>query len=229
MHLGAYNLASLLSTKGLNTLLFSDPYAKLHCTSMLVDATTVAGQQNAVYFDLDTMFSAYLKAGLVQAQGVDVYLPSEGRLVTMLKDVMARMEEKRKKERCSLVIFDSVNSFYTMYYNSYYRRNHEKKGGGGTGGNINHLLSVLLMLLVRQGVSLGVPVLATSMLRFRKEGGWKQSPASRRLLQKKSASRFEVERAGDEIVVKVLEHDKVPAGTSLSLGSVGDYFTTALH
>lgn len=217
MHLGAYNLASLLSKKGLNTLLFSDPYAKLCCTAMLA----AEGRENAkvVYFDLDTTFSAYLKAGVIQAQGVDVYLPSEGKLVVMLKDAMARMAKKE----CSLVIFDSINSFYTMYYNSYYRRSEsgERGGrGGAAAGNINHLLSVLLMLLVRQGVSHGVPVLATSMLRFRKEGGWKQSPASRRLLQKKSASRFEVERAGDEIVVKVLEHEKVPAGTSLSFGAM---------
>ncbi|HVX02433.1 MAG TPA: hypothetical protein VHA09_04700 [Nitrososphaera sp.] len=226
--MGAYNLASLLSINGLNTLLFSDPYAKLYCTSMLVTAATATegGQKNVIYLDLDTMFSAYLKAGLVRAQGVDVYLPSEGRLITMLNDALAKIDEE--KEKCSLVIFDSVNSFYTMYYNSYYRRS-EKKRGGGAGGNINHLLSVILMLLVRQGVSLGVPVLATSMLRFRKEGGWKQSPASRRLLQKKSASRFEVERAGDEIVVRVLEHDKVPAGTTLSLGLVGDYFATTLR
>ncbi len=195
---------------------------------MLVTAATATegGQKNVIYLDLDTMFSAYLKAGLVRAQGVDVYLPSEGRLITMLNDALAKIDEE--KEKCSLVIFDSVNSFYTMYYNSYYRRS-EKKRGGGAGGNINHLLSVILMLLVRQGVSLGVPVLATSMLRFRKEGGWKQSPASRRLLQKKSASRFEVERAGDEIVVRVLEHDKVPAGTTLSLGLVGDYFATTLR
>jgi RecA/RadA recombinase len=200
----------MLSKKGLNSLLFGDPYAKLCCTSML------AGQGNVVYFDLDTTFSAYLKAGLVQAPGIDVYLPSEGRFVEMLKDVLARMGEKR----CSLVIFDSINSFYAMYY-SYYRRSTEKGGSGGSSsssGNINHLLSVLLMLLVRQGVTLGVPVLATSMLRFRKEGGWKQSPASRRLLQKKSATRLQVERVENEIIVQVLEHEKVPAGTSLSFG-----------
>ncbi|AIC17194.1 hypothetical protein [Nitrososphaera viennensis] len=198
----------MLSKKGLNTLLFSDPYAKLCCTSML------AGQgNNVVYFDLDTTFSAYLKAGIVKAQGVDVYLPSEGRFIGMLKDVLAKMEEDEKKKKCSLVIFDSINSFYTMYYGSYYRSHSSERGAGG---NINHLLSVLLMLLVRQGVSLGVPVLATSMLRFRKEGGWKQSPASRRLLQKKSASRLQVNRVENEIIVQVLEHEKIPEGTSLS-------------
>ncbi len=211
MQLDEYNLASLLSKKGLNTLLFSDPYAKLCCTSLL------ARQGNAVYFDFDLTFSAYLKAGLVHAPRIDVYLPSEGKFIAMLKAVLARMEQERG---CSLVIFDSINSFYTMYY-SYFRLNERSSG------NINHLLSVLLMLLVRQGVTLGIPVLATSMLRFRKEGGWKQSPASRRLLQKKSAFRFEVERVENELVVRVLEHENVPVGTSLSFDTFD--IITALH
>lgn len=196
--MGAYNPDSVLSKKGLNTLLFSDPYAKLCCTSAF------AGRGNAIYVDLDTTFSAYLKAGIIKADNIDVYLPSEGRLVEMLKDVLAKMQGR------SLVIVDSINSFYAMYYGHY--RTNEKAGG-----NINHLLSVLLMLLVRQGVSLGVPVLATSMLRFRKEGGWKQSPASRRLLQKKSASRMEAERTGDKITLRVLAHESIPEGTEIEI------------
>lgn len=194
-----YNHASLLSARGLNTLLFSDPYAKLCFTSSLVSSL------KTVYIDLDTAFSAYLAAGIVNAKSVDVYLPSEGRFMAMFQEVVAHMP------RYSLVILDSINSFYAVYY-SYYRR-HEKRAGG----SINHLLSVLLMLLVRQGVTHGIPVLATSMLRFRKEGGWKQSPASRRLLQKKSACRMEVERAGNEIVLKVLEHDAIQAGASYTV------------
>lgn len=196
--MGAYNPDSVLSKKGLNTLLFSDPYAKLCCTAAF------AARGNALYVDLDTMFSAYLNAGIVKADDIDVYLPSGGRFVEMLGDVLARMQGR------SLVIVDSINSFYALHY-GYYRRNER------AGGNLNHLLSVLLMLLVRQGVSLGVPVLATSMLRFRKEGGWKQSPASRRLLQKKSAARMEAERTGDAVTLKVLFHESIPEGTEIEI------------
>jgi len=191
-----YNPASLLSARGLNTLLFSDPYAKLCFTASL------ASSARTLYIDLDTAFSAYLSAGMIGAKSVDVYLPSEGRFLPMFQEALAQVP------RSSVVILDSINSFYSVYY-GYYRR-HERRAGG----SINHLLSVLLMLLVRQGVTHGVPVLVTSMLRFRKEGGWKQSPASRRLLQKKSACRLQVENADDKIVVKVLEHDAIKAGSS---------------
>jgi hypothetical protein len=72
-----------------------------------------------------------------------------------------------------------------------------------------------MMLLVRQGVDTGVPVLATSMLRYRKDDGWTQSPASRRLLQHKSAVRLIVERHDRDLAIRILEHESMPADTEL--------------
>ncbi len=190
-----YNPASLLSARGLNTLLFSDPYTKLCLTSSLTSSA------RTLYIDLDTAFSAYLAAGSIDAKSVDVYLPSEGRFMPLFSHAVVQVP------RYALVILDSINSFYAVYYD-YYRRHRR------AGGSINHLLSVLLMLLVRQGVTHGVPVLATSMLRFHREGGWKQSPASRRLLQKKSACKMQVESVGGKMVLRVLEHDSLQPGSS---------------
>lgn len=182
----------VLSTRGLNTLMFSDPYAKLCFTAHLVSQF-----DRVTYIDLDTAFVAYFSAGLIKANRVDVYLPSEGRLVPIVKDALESIGKS------SLVIFDSVNSFYNLF------RVQERTGG------LNHLLSVLLMLLVRRGVDENIPVLATSMLRYRKDGGWVQSPASRRLLQRKSAARLRVERVENDLAVTVVEHESIPAGTQL--------------
>lgn len=194
-----YNHDRILSAKGLNTVLFSDPYAKLCYMAELASA-----HDNVAYIDLDTAFAAYFRAGLVRAgRVVDVYLPSEGRFMQMFKEVLATVEGR------SLVVLDSINSFYAMYYGYYKSRER-------SGGNLNHLLSVLLMLLVRRGTASGVPMLATSMLRYRKEGGWKQSPASRRLLQQKSATRTSVDLVGKDIVLRVLAHETIPEGTVIS-------------
>jgi hypothetical protein len=193
-----YNPASLLSARGLNTLLFSDPYAKLCFTASLASSARTA------YIDLDTAFSAYLAAGMLDAKNIDVYLPSEGRFMTMFQQALVRIPHY------SLVILDSINSFYSIYYGHYKKHNR-------AGGSINHLLSVLLMLLVKQGVTHGVPVLATSMLRYRKEGGWNQSPASRRLLQKKSVCKMQVEAAGDGMTLKILEHDTLKPGSAYAV------------
>ncbi|HEX2615741.1 MAG TPA: hypothetical protein VHL10_09620 [Nitrososphaera sp.] len=172
--------------------MFSDPYAKLCCTSIFASQF-----DRVVYVDLDTTFTAYFMAGLVNASQVDIYLPSEGRFASMIKDVLALMPSS------SLVIFDSVNSFYNMF------KAQERTG------SLNHLLSIFLMLLVRQGVDSGVPVLATSMLRYRKDGGWVQSPASRRLLQHKSAVKLSVERQDSDLALKVVEHESMPQGTEV--------------
>jgi len=182
----------ILSTRGLNTLMFSDPYAKL-CF-----AAHLASQFGKVtYLDLDTTFTAYFNGGLIQPNNIDIYLLSEGRLVPMIKDALGSMEKSR------LVIFDSVNSFYNLFP--------EKDRTGA----LNHLLSVLLMLLVRRGVDQNIPVLATSMLRYRKDGGWVQSPASRRLLKHKSAARLSVERSEADLAVTIIEHESIPAGTQI--------------
>jgi hypothetical protein len=170
--------------------MFSDPYAKLCFTAHLVSQF-----DRVTYIDLDTTFAAYFNIGLIKANRVDVYLPSESNI--MIKDALESMGKS------SLVIFDSVNSFYNLF------RVQERTGG------LNHLLSVLLMLLVRRGVDENIPALATSMLRYRKDRGWVQSPASRRLLQYKSAARLRVERVESDLAVTVVEHESIPAGTQL--------------
>lgn len=187
----------ILSASGLNTLIFTDPYAKVCVTALMASEF-----ERTVYIDLDTTFTAYLQSGMVKPAGrVDVLLPSEGRLVPMLKDALVLMEKS------SAVIFDSVNSFYNLFHT------HEKNLG-----SLNHLLSIVLMLLVRRGSEAGVPVLATSMLRYRQSRGWVQSPASRRLLQNKSAVRMKVEtRLPGGLALTVIEHNEMPAGSELLL------------
>lgn len=170
--------------------MFNDPYAKLCFTTNLVSQF-----EKVIYFDLDTAFTAYLNAGLVKAKSVEIYLPSENRLIPMLNDVLESMAAS------SLVIFDSVNSFYNLF------------GVRRKISSLNHLLSVLLMLLVRRGMDESVPVLVTSMLRYRKDGGWVESPASRRFLHHKSAAKLSVERTESDIEIVVERHESIPAGT----------------
>src|ERR1044072_6583521 len=74
----------ILSTRGLNTLMFNDPYAKLCCTSIFASEF-----DRVIYVDLNTTFTAYFMAGLVSTSNVDICLPSEGRFTPMIKDVIA--------------------------------------------------------------------------------------------------------------------------------------------
>ena len=193
----AYN--DIFSTKGLNSLTYNDPYAKLCFTSMISSWC----QKKVIYIDLDTMFAAYAKADLIlllknkkyNSKTINIYLPIEDRFESILKDVIEDMYNS------SIVIFDSINNFHNMYYKKI-----DIESGRGF-SNINHLLSIFLMLLLKHGTYLNVPILATSMIRYKKYTEWIQSPASKRLLHLKSIVRLNVEMINeDDLSLEIIAH-----------------------
>jgi hypothetical protein len=193
----AYN--DIFSTKGLNSLTYNDPYAKLCFTSMISSWY----QKKVIYIDLDTMFAAYAKADLISllknkkniSKTINIYLPTEDRFESILKDVIEDMYDS------SIVIFDSINNFYNMYYKKI-----DIESGRGF-SNINHLLSIFLMLLLKHGTHLNVPILATSMIRYKKYTEWIQSPTSKRLLHKKSIVKLNVEMMNeDDLSLEIISH-----------------------
>ena len=193
----AYN--DIFSTKGLNSLTYNDPYAKLCFTSMISSWC----QKKVIYIDLDTMFAAYAKTDLIlllknkkyNSKTINIYLPIEDRFESILKDVIEDMYDS------SIVIFDSINNFHNMYYKKI-----DIESGRGF-SNINHLLSIFLMLLLKHGTHLNVPILATSMIRYKKYTEWIQSPASKRLLHLKSIVRLNVEMINeDDLSLEIITH-----------------------
>jgi hypothetical protein len=186
----------IVSADGLNTLIFNDPYAKLCFTSMLASK-----YQKIIYIDLDTVFTAYVSAGLLLKNmnnadnTIKIYLPSEGRFEPLMMDIIDSMPGS------SIVIFDSVNSFYNMYY-----KKMDIHSGHGI-SNLNHLLSIFLMLLLKYGKILNIPILVTSMIRYKKDNIWVQSPASKRLLQKKSVVKLNVSVINEkDLSVQIITH-----------------------
>ena len=186
----------IVSADGLNTLTFNDPYAKLCFTSMLASK-----YQKVIYIDLDAAFTAYVSAGLLlknmsnPSDTIKIYLPSEGQFESLMMDIIDSLPDS------SIVIFDSVNSFYNMYYKKI-----DIHSGHGI-SNLNHLLSIFLMLLLKHGKYLNIPILVTSMIRYKKDNKWVQSPASKRLLQKKSIVKLNVSIINEnDLSVQIITH-----------------------
>ena len=186
----------IVSADGLNTLTFNDPYAKLCFTSMLASK-----YQKVIYIDLDTAFTAYVSAGLLlknmsnPSDTIKIYLPSEGQFEPLMMDIIDSLPDS------SIVIFDSVNSFYNMYYKKI-----DIHSGHGI-SNLNHLLSIFLMLLLKHGKYLNIPILVTSMIRYKRDNKWVQSPASKRLLQKKSIVKLNVSIINEnDLSVQIITH-----------------------
>jgi hypothetical protein len=306
-----YKPRDILSAAGLNSVTFSDPYAKLCFTTMIArafseDARRQQKQKKILYIDTDASFTAYLLAGFIlkdeinaqlpkndpylSSEGeripkyniandgksnsknildnkmnqnihwksscsnnrlIDVYLPSEGRFESLLGQVIASMPQ------ASIVIFDSLNSFYNMYPTLHddspqatKQANSKKNLVKGIGNQkaarfapearevranplealqvkepqksgysisrLNHLLSIFIMLLLKHGVYLNIPVLVTSMVRYKKvsEGLWVKSPTCRRLLHQKSVVRLSVEMSAEkDLSVKIMKHPSIAQQT----------------
>jgi hypothetical protein len=173
---------------------------------------------------------------------IQVFLPSEGHFESTLGDVISSMQG------ASIVIFDSLNSFYNLYPLAYAETPRietrddrfkkprkagliadqpleEKRNGDNsdleslqeykrrkpayTVGRLNHLLSTYVMLLVKHGLTMKIPVLVTSMVRYKKMSGgiWVKAPACRRLLDQKSIVKMSVGMSSEnDISVNLLRH-----------------------
>jgi len=230
------NVFEILSQKGLNALIFSDPYAKLCCTAALVRHCCLHAQKRdrirtpdpvkrVVYIDLDTTFSAFVKGGLILRELIFVpkienkniftiqtmedirknlliYIPVMGSFESILSHVIDSMSES------ALVIVDSLNSFFNLYYDKI-----KIETGYGL-SSVNHLLSAFIMLLVRFGWDSHVPILVTSMLRYKKKVSWIHIPASNRLLRRKSIVTLFVEMINEsDLSLRITDHPSRPKET----------------
>jgi hypothetical protein len=207
-------ISEILDVSGFNTLIYDDTFAKI-----CLIASTISEFQNRyhndnhgkiLYLDLDAAFTSYVKAGLIpsiEIQKVDdhiyrsksstlkVYLPSEDILDNIIVDIIKSMNE------CCLVVFDSINSFYNLFYNNIIPRSNNTLKIG----SINQLLYFVLMMILKHTSHFNIPFLVTSMIRYK----GKEVVTSNRLLTKKSSLNFYVKiRNLNDLSITILGHPK---------------------
>jgi hypothetical protein len=181
-----YNIISnLLAIDGLNTLLFYNPYAKLCFTS-----TITSYFRKTTYLDFDTTYTAYIRSNLIKnytLNDISLFTPYEGELELSINKILSNISNS------SLLIIDSLNSFYNLYYK---KIDMESLKGIS---NIQHTLSNFLMILLKLCQSLKIPILVTSMIRYRKKKEWIKTFTNKRLLQNKSTVILFVEMQNNNI------------------------------
>jgi hypothetical protein len=181
-----YNIISnLLAIDGLNTLLFYNPYAKLCFTS-----TITSYFRKTTYLDFDTTYTAYIRSNLIKnytLNDISLFTPYEGELELSINKILSNISNS------SLLIIDSLNSFYNLYYK---KIDMESLKGIS---NIQHTLSNFLMILLKLCQSLRIPILVTSMIRYRKKKEWIKTFTNKRLLQNKSTVILFVEMQNNNI------------------------------
>ena len=141
-------ISEMLDNRGFNTLIYDDAYAKTCLIASIIsefqNQSNRVTRGKIVYLDLDAAFTSYVKAGLIpsmeiqriddytyqsESSALKIYLPSEDIFDIIMVDIIRSMNE------CSLIIFDSINSFNNLFYDKIlHSLNNKLKGASSTGG-----------------------------------------------------------------------------------------------
>lgn len=203
---------TLLESTALNTIIYDDPYAKLCLISTIILQLKEEQRKKVLYIDLDTVFTAFVKAGLIppltlRKMNSSVYLSDILRIYIPNQRVdLPVLDAIKYIDDASIVIFDSITSFYSLFCFDL----KPSKQVTREIGHINQLLLIFLMLLLKNTKFSKIPLLVTSMIRFRKNVGWIRTPTSNRFLQSKSTVNLYVRMENEkDISVSVLSHPRL--------------------
>ena len=208
-------ISEMLSNRGFNTLIYDDAYAKICLIASIIsefqNQSNRVARGKIVYLDLDAAFTSYVKAGLIrsieiqriddytyqsESRALKIYLPSEDIFDIIMVDIIRSMNE------CSLIIFDSINSFNNLFYDKILHSLNNKLKIG----NLNQLLYFILMMILKHTSESNIPFLVTSMIRYKR----KEVVTSNRLLTKKSSLNFYVKIKNlNDLSITILGDPKV--------------------
>jgi len=208
-------ISEMLDNGGFNTLIFDDSYAKICLIASIISEFQCKNDNDdnhhkVIYLDFDAAFTSYAKAGLIPTMKIqkindhfyesesnilNIFLPTQDILGTITTDIIKSISE------CSLVIFDSINSFYNLFYDRLVPSQNNTNIG-----SLNQLLYFVLMIILKHTSDYNIPFLVTSMIRYR----GKEVVTSNRLLSMKSSFNFYVKiRNLDDLSITVLKHPKL--------------------
>lgn len=204
----------MLDNGGFNTLIFDDSYAKICLIASIISEFQCKNDNDnhhkVIYLDFDAAFTSYAKAGLIPTMKIqkindhfyqsesnilNIFLPTQDIFDIITTDIIKSISKS------SLVIFDSINSFYNLFYDRLVPSQNNTNIG-----SLNQLLYFVLMIILKHTSDYNIPFLVTSMIRYR----GKEVVTSNRLLSMKSSFNFYVKiRNLDDLSITVLKHPKL--------------------
>lgn len=176
-------LPLLFDSKGMNTLLYSDPFAKICFTCSV--AAALKGK--VVYLDLDTVFTSYVRNRIcdVDPENIEIFLPGMNEFEPMLAAICSHMDDD-----VELVVMDSLNSFYHLYDKIKI-------------GVLNQLLGTYISLLLNHTRRVGCKLLVTSMIRHKKAAEWILAPSSKRIVDARSTVILDAELTSMGLIIHI--------------------------
>jgi len=161
----------------LNSVMCSDPYVKTAFFIKLVDLIDLP----IVYLDFDLLYSGYLTAKIVpEYDKLQVFQPTRDNWNNLFRDVVASISKQK-----SLLIFDSLNGFFSLFYN--------KK-------DVGMFVNSCIMLLSKTAKLTDSSVVVASMAK-KEDQVWVLDTIGRQVVDAKNMTKMQLELKNSKIKI----------------------------
>jgi hypothetical protein len=171
------DVKTMLEQNVLNSVMCSDPYVKTAFFIKLVDLIDLP----IVYLDFDLLYSGYLTAKIVpEYDKLQVSQPTRDNWNNLFRDVVANISKQK-----SLLIFDSLNGFFSLFYN--------KK-------DVGMFVNSCIMLLSKTAKLTDSSVVVASMAK-KEDQVWVLDTIGRQVVDAKNMTKMQLELKNSKIKI----------------------------
>ena len=119
------NIKKIIQQNTINSITYTEPFLQTVFLSNLIPLI----KNPVIYLDFDLLFSGYIASGTISSNSsVTLLQPTRSNWDEMLKTILKQISQEK-----SVIIIDSINGFYNLFY--------EKK-------NVGRLVNSLIMIFV---------------------------------------------------------------------------------
>ena len=99
------SLNNIMNEKTTNLVFYHNPYTKIKFVNEITNSYKIP----IFYVDFDLLFSGYYQSQLISEKpNIEILQPSERNLLQIVLELIKKTESRK-----SIIIFDSLNGFYT--------------------------------------------------------------------------------------------------------------------
>ena len=177
------NIKKIIQQNTINSITYTEPFLQTVFLSNLIPLI----KNPVIYLDFDLLFSGYTASGTISSNSsVTLLQPTRSNWDEMLKTILKQISQEK-----SVIIIDSINGFYNLFY--------EKK-------NVGRLVNSLIMLFVFFSKMSNSHLLITSMVKQKNKDEWVLSVTGRHTVETKQMTKIHLEKKDGNLKMTVVSN-----------------------
>ncbi len=177
------NIKKIIQQNTINSITYTEPFLQTVFLSNLIPLI----KNPVIYLDFDLLFSGYIASGTISSNSsVTLLQPTRSNWDEMLKTILKQISQEK-----SVIIIDSINGFYNLFY--------EKK-------NVGRLVNSLIMLFVCFSKMSNSHLVITSMVKQKNKDEWVLSVTGRHPVETKQMTKIHLEKKDRSLKMTVVSN-----------------------